>query len=149
MATFDGSISIRRPPAAVFDVVGTRLFETQSQWEDGIVAIHPVTDGPMRVGSKALMERQDLLFWRHITEYQCIVFDRDQIVVMHNDSPGTHVVFRLSIAPLQGGTTLLRFVVQVELSGFSRLLEPLAQLALRARRKTLLDIKEYVELNTT
>ena len=148
MATFDGSIYIHRPPSIVFDVVGTHLFETQPKWEDGIVTIRPLTEGPMRVGSKAVMERLDLLVWRHETDYQCVVFDQDRLVGMHNDSPGTRVVFRLSVAPADHGKTLLRFWVQANLTGFNRLLEPLANLLLRARRKTLVDIKEYVEINT-
>lgn len=149
MAIFDGSIYIDRPPPTVFDVVGTRLFETQPQWEDGIVAIHPLTEGPMRVGSKAVMERLDLLVWRRKTNYQCVVFDQDRLVVCHNDSPGTHVVFRLSVAPVGDRGTLLRFWVQPNLTGFNRLFEPLARILLRARRKTLLDIKAYVEAHTT
>ena len=148
MATFDGSIYIQRPPSTVFGVVGTRLFETQPQWEDGIIAIHPLKEGPMGVGSKAVMERLDLGVWRHETNYQCVVFDQDRLVVMHNDSPGAHVVFRLSTAPAGRGETLLRFWVHADLAGFNRLLEPLARVLLRARRKTLVDIKAYVETNT-
>jgi hypothetical protein len=148
MATFDGSIYIRRPPSTVFDVVGTHLFETQPKWEDGIVAIHPLAEGPMGVGSKAVMERLDLGVWRRETNYQCVVFDQDQLLVMHNDSPGIHVVFRLSVAPAGHGETLLRFWVDANLTGFKRLLEPLARVMLGpARRKTLVDIKEYVEAN--
>jgi hypothetical protein len=148
MATFDGSIYIHRAPSTVFDVVGTNLFETQPKWEDGIVAIRPITDDPMGVGSKAVMERLDLGVWRHETSYQCVVFDQDRLVVMHNDSPGTHVVFRLSLAPAGRGETLLRFWVQANFTGFNRLLEPLASVLLRARRKTLVDIKAYVEATT-
>lgn len=149
MATFDGSIYIDRPAPTVFDVVGTRLFETQPQWEDGIEAIHPLTEKPMRVGSRAVMERLDLFVWRHKTDYQCVVFDEDRLLVMHNDSPGTHVVFRLSVVPMGDRRTLLRFWVQAELTGFNRLLEPLAKILLRARAKTLVDIKEYVEASTS
>ena len=67
----------------------------------------------------------------------------------HNDSPGTHVVFRLSVVPMGDRRTLLRFWVQAELMGFNRLLEPLAKILLRARAKTLVDIKEYVEASTS
>lgn len=145
MAAFDGSIRIERSPSAVFEVVCERLFETQPKWEDGIVAIAPVTDGPMGVGSRALMERRDLLVWHHKTDYRCVGFEQDRLLVMHNDSPGTHVESRLSVAPLGEGGTLLRFQVHPQLSGWMRVLEPLAKIVLRARRKTLLDIREYVE----
>lgn len=148
MASFDGSIQISRSAPTVFDVVGTHLFETQPLWEDGIVAIRPEREGPMGVGSKAEMERLDLLVWRHTTNYHCVVFDQDRLVVMHNDSPGTHVVFRLSTTPRGNRRTLLRFRVEVELTGINRLLEPLASVLLRARQKTLWDIKAYVESNT-
>jgi hypothetical protein len=149
MAEFDGCIEIDRAASAVFDVVGTRLFETQPKWEDGIVAIRPLTEGPMRVGSLAKMERLDLFVWRHTTTYQCMVFDQDRLVVMHNDSPGTHVVSRLSMVPVGRRGTLLRFHVEVDLAGTMRLLEPVARVVLRARQKTLRDIKAYVEANTT
>lgn len=145
MAAFDGSIRIDRSPSAVFEVVCNRLFETQPEWEDGIEAIVPVTDGPMGVGSRAVMERRDLLVWRHKTDYRCVGFEQDRLLVMHNDSPGTHVVSRLSVAPLGESGTLLRFQVHPQLSGLNKVLEPLARIVLRARRKTLRDIKKYVE----
>lgn len=147
MATFDGSIQIDRPPSAVFEVVCERLFETQPDWEDGIEAIVPVSDGPMGVGSRAVMERRDLLVWRHKTDYRCVGFEQGRLLLMHNDSPGTHVESWISVAPVGEGGTLLRFHVHPQLNGFTRVLEPLARLVLRARRKTLLDIKEYVERN--
>jgi hypothetical protein len=150
MITFDGSIYIHRPVHTVFDVVGTRLFETQPIWEDGIVAIHPLTEGPIRVGTKAVMERLDLGVWRRRTNYQCVAFEQDRLLVFHNDSPGLHVEFRLSVAPAGEQGTLLRFVVLAIFSGAMRLLEPLAAVTLgSARRKTLRDIKAYVETNTT
>ncbi len=40
---------------------------------------------------------------------------------------------------------LLRFQVHAELSGLTKVLEPLARIALRARKETLLDMKKYVE----
>lgn len=150
MITFDGSIYIHRPVRTVFDVVGTRLFETQPIWEDGIVAIHPLTEGPIRAGTKAVMERLDLGVWRRRTSYQCVAFEQDRLLVFHNDSPGLHVEFRLSVAPAGEQGTLLRFVVLATFSGAMRLLEPLAAVTLgSARRKTLRDIKAYVESNPT
>ncbi|RDV10998.1 hypothetical protein DXK94_07485 [Arthrobacter sp. RT-1] len=150
MITFDGSIYIHRPVRTVFDVVGTRLFETQPIWEDGIVAIHPLTEGPIRVGTKAVMERLDLGVWRRRTNYQCVAFEQDRLLVFYNDSPGLHVEFRLSVATAGEQGTLLRFVVLATFSGAMRLLEPLAAVMLgRERRKTLRDIKAYVESNPT
>lgn len=145
MATFDGSIQIERPPSAVFNIVCERIFETQPEWEDGIEAITPITAGPMGVGSRAVMQRRDLLLWRHKTDYRCVGFEQNRLIVMHNDSPGTHVESRLSITQVGESGTLLRFQVHPQLSGWTRALEPLAKIVLRARRKTLFDIKEYVE----
>jgi hypothetical protein len=145
MAAFDGSIRIERPPSIVFEVVCNRLFETQPDWEDGIEAIVPVTDGPMGVGSRAVMERRDLLVWRHKTDYRCAGFEQDRLLIMHNDSRGTHVVSMLSVVPLEEGGTLLRFQVHPQLSGLTKVLEPLARIVLRARTKTLHDMKKYVE----
>jgi hypothetical protein len=150
MITFDGSIYIHRPARTVFDVVGTRLFETQPMWEDGIVAIHPLTEGPIRVGTKAVMERLDLGVWRRRTNYQCVAFEQDRLLVFYNDSPGIHVEFRLSVAPVGEQGTLLRFVLLATFTGAMRLLEPLAAVMLGPeRRKTLRDIKAYVESNPT
>lgn len=149
MVTFDGSVYIHRPLPTVFDIVGTNLFETQPKWEDGIVAIHSLDAGPIRVGTRAVMERVDLGLWRRKTQYQCVQFELDRFFVFHNDSPGIHVEFRVSVAPVGGQGTLLRFVVMATFTGFKRLLEPLAKVTLGpARRKTLLDIKAYVEANS-
>jgi len=99
----------------------------------------------MGVGSRAVMERRDLLVWRHKTDYKCVGFEQDRLLVMHNDSPGTHVVSMLTVTPLGENGTLLRFQVHAELSGLTKVLEPLARIALRARKETLLDMKKYVE----
>ena len=59
MLRYTDSIHVNRPPSGVFDVVGTRIFDTQPLWEKEVVAIRRVTPGAMDVGSKSMMERRD------------------------------------------------------------------------------------------
>lgn len=52
-------IRIQRPPARVFDFVATRYAENHPRWEEEVIEIRRLDDGPIALGSRFLMVRKD------------------------------------------------------------------------------------------
>ena len=145
MLRYTDSIYVNRPPSGVFDVLGTRIFETQPLWEKEVVAIVPVTSGPIDVGSKSIMERRDF-GQRSEAEYECVEFEKDRRIALTGDSPGVHVDFALGLSPLGDHGTKLDFEIRQIMSGPMRLLEPLFRVALtRQCKRVMRDIRVTVE----
>jgi hypothetical protein len=59
MPTFKRTYRVARSADEVFDFIGTHLFENHPRWEREVVAIRPLTEGPIRVGTRAVMVRQE------------------------------------------------------------------------------------------
>ena len=59
MATYAATYRVARTPEEVFDVIGTHCYENHPHWEREVVAIQPVTPGPIGLGSRAIMVRQE------------------------------------------------------------------------------------------
>jgi hypothetical protein len=145
MLRYTDSIYINRPPSGVFDVVGTRIFETQPLWEKEVVAIRPLTPGPIEVGSKSIMERRDFGQWVE-AEYECVEFEKDRRIALTGDSPGVHVDFALGLSPMGDHGTKLDFEIQQTMSGPILLLEPLFRVALtRQCKRVMRDMRVTVE----
>jgi len=145
MLRYTDSIYVNRPPSGVFDVVGTRIFETQPLWEKEVVAIRRVTPGAMDVGSKSIMERRDF-GQRSEAKYECVEFEKDQRIALTGDSPGVHVDFALGMSPQGDHGTKLDFELQQVMSGPMRLLEPVFRLVLaRQSRRVMRNIRVTVE----
>ncbi|MDF2049480.1 hypothetical protein, partial [Arthrobacter sp. Cr_A7] len=111
MLRYTDSIYVNRPPSGVFDVVGTRIFDTQPLWEKEVVAIRRVTPGAMDVGSKSIMERRDF-GQRSEAKYECVDFEKDQRIALTGDSPGVHVDFALEMSSQGDHVTKLEFELQ-------------------------------------
>jgi Polyketide cyclase / dehydrase and lipid transport len=142
---FTDSIYINRPPSEVFDVVGTKIFETQPLWEKEVVAIRPVTPGAIGVGSKSIMERRDF-GQRSEADYECVEFEKGQRIALTGDSPGVHVDFALEVVPAGEHGTKLDFELQQVMSGPMRFLEPIFRLVLpRQARRVMRNIQVMVE----
>ena len=146
MIRYADSIYVNRPPSEVFDVVGTRIFETQPLWEKEVVAIQPVTPGAIGVGSKSIMERRDFGGQRSEADYECVEFEKDQRIAFTGDSPGVHVDFALGMSPVGDRGTKLDFELQQIMSGPIRLFEPVVRLVLPIQaRRVIRNIREMVE----
>ena len=59
MSTYVSRHRVNRPIDEVFDVIGTRCFENHPKWEREVVEVRPLTPGPIGVGSRAVMVRQE------------------------------------------------------------------------------------------
>lgn len=132
MPTFQRTYHVARSADQVFDVIGTHLFENHPRWEREVVEIRPLTPGPVRVGSRAVMVREE---YGRRTEgtYEIAAFEPGRLVAArHLDGP---MDFALSfrVAPLDGTTSDLTVTVDMALRGRLRRLSPLLGIQLPGR----------------
>jgi hypothetical protein len=124
MPAYEARRRINQPAAAVFDVIGTHVYENHPRWESEVVEIRPLTDGPVRVGSRAVMVRKE---YGRTTEttYEVAEFVRDRkIAFRHLDGPlGFEIAFVLE--PAGQSATDLAVRVRAQPKGVFRLMTPL------------------------
>ena len=132
MATFSRPYRIRRPADHVFDVIGTHLFENHPRWEREVIAIRPITEGPVRVGSRAVMVREEY-GRRSESVYEITAFEQGRrLTARHVDGP---MDFELTfeVAPVDAMTSELTLTVKMAFRGRFRILSPLLGLQLPGR----------------
>lgn len=132
MPTFQRTYRVARSAEQVFDVIGTHLFENHPRWEHEVVAIRPLTPGPVRAGSRAVKVRAE---YGRQTEgtYEITAFEPGRLVAArHLDGP---MDFDLSfrIAPLDRVASDLTVTVNMALRGRLRWLSPVLRIQLRGR----------------
>ena len=123
---------IGRTPESVFDVIGTHLYENHPRWEAEVVEIRPLTPGPVRFGSRAIMIREEH-GRRSESTYEVTAFEpRRAIAFRHLDGP-MGFTLRFALAPLGDSATDLTVDVDMAPRGLLRLLTPLIALQLPRR----------------
>ena len=132
MPQFERTYRIDRPASQVFAVIGTGIYENHPKWEQEVVAIRPVTAGPVGVGSRAVMVRQD---GRRRSEqtYEITAFETDRrITATHPDGP---MAFELTFDLVPAGESATDLTVRVRMAGRGalRLLNPVIGLQMPAR----------------
>ena len=139
MITYSSAVTINRPPADVFPYIVER--EKQALWTD--VAMRPLTEGPVRVGS-----RMELTFGRGplratlVLEY--IAIETDRRVAWTTSSAGSikwDGEYRLEPASPAG--TRLSQSGRLRFNGLWRLLEPIVGAEIRKG-----EVKELEKLKT-
>jgi len=132
MPRFQRTYRVARAADEVFDVIGTHLYENHPRWEREVVAIRPITPGPVHAGSRAVMVREE---YGRRTEgtYEVTAFEPGRLVAArHLDGPmDLDLSFRL--APLDGATSDLTVTVNMALRGRLRWLSPLLGIQLPGR----------------
>ena len=134
---------VGRTPDEVFDVIGIHCYENHPRWEREVVEIRPLTSGPIGLGSRAIMVRQDF-GRRSETEYEVTAFDPPRRVAFRH--PQDSMLFELSfdLAAADSSATDLTVHVRMEPKGAIRLLSPL--LALQLPRRTDRITRQMIEL---
>jgi hypothetical protein len=132
MPKFKRTYRVARPVDEVFDVIGTHLYENHPRWEREVVAIRPLSDGPVRVRSRAVMVREEY-GRRSEGTYEITAFEPGRLVAArHLDGP---MDFDLSfgLAPVDGASCDLTVTVNMSFRGRLRPLSPLLGIQLPAR----------------
>jgi Polyketide cyclase / dehydrase and lipid transport len=126
-------IQIRRPRAEV----AAYMFDPRNDlaWTKGIVDCRPLTDGPLRVGSR--VERTAAFLGRRFTyQYEVVAADGERFVEMVVERPfPMNVRYELDDAP---DGTVARIRARGDARGFFRVARPL--LARMVRRSIAADL---------
>jgi hypothetical protein len=129
MPAHRATFRVNRSPHEVFDVIGTNVYANHPKWEAEVVEIRPLTPGPVRLGSRAVMVRQERGS-RSETTYEVTAFEPDRAIAFAHDHPAMSFAMRFDLVPAGTDATDLTVDVRIELKGPMRLATPLFLLRL-------------------
>jgi hypothetical protein len=145
MPAYKAHRTLARRAPAVFDLIGTHVYENHPRWEKEVIEIKPASTAPVAVGSRAVMVREEY-GRRSETTYEVteLIPDR-KIAFRHVDgSMGFELAFLLS--PASTETTDLDVHVRMQPRGALRLLTPLLARSLPKRTERITsDMVRFVE----
>lgn len=142
------SIEIARTPEDVFAYIDT--LDRHGEWQEAIVSSKTITDGPVRVGTRATDKRRMPGGMRIDATYEIVEYDpprrtRFQVINGPVRPAGT-----VTVEPLDGGTRS-RLTIELDFSGhgIGKLMAPMARR--QASKQVPLDqrrLKERLEGGT-
>lgn len=143
MSTYDATYRLDRTPEEVFDVIGTHCYENHPLWEREVVEIRQLTPGPIGLGSRAIMVREEF-GRRSETEYEVTAFEPARRIAFRH--PQGSMLFELGFDLRAAGVaaTDLTVHVRAEPRNALRLLSPL--IALQLPRRSDRITRRLVEL---
>ncbi|MCA1830627.1 MAG: SRPBCC family protein [Actinomycetota bacterium] len=124
--------------AAVFDVIGTHVYENHPRWEREVIEIKPLAAGPIGAGSEAGMVRKDFLRRKEVV-YRCTDFQAGRRIAF--DHPGSSMGFKLAfdVEPLPDEGAEVRITVSAQPRGLARLFEPMMRKGFPKRTERIVD----------
>lgn len=139
MIVHEHSRKVNRSAEDTFDFIGTHMYENHPRWEKEVVEIRPLTPGPVGVGSRAVMVREEF-GRRSEEEYEITEFEPGRRIAAHHPEDAA-MDFRIAfdIEPLDGDSCMLSVEVQIQTKGWMRLFEPVMKLAMPKRGKRIVD----------
>lgn len=124
MLSYEARRRVNRPPEAVFDVIGTNVYENHPRWEPEVVEIRRVTEGPVRRGSRALMTRHE--YGRRSTvPYEVTEFEPDRKIAFRHLSGAMAFEIAFVLEPAGDAASDLTVQIRAQPKGIFRLLTPL------------------------
>lgn len=134
-------VTIQRPPA---EVAGF-MFDPRNDaiWTTGVIECRPLTEGPLRAGSR--VERVTKFLGRQFGyTYEVVDADGERFVEMRVEQPfPMQIRYELEDAP---GGTLARIRARGDATGFFRMAAPfLGRMVRRNITNDLETMKEYLE----
>src|SRR3990170_621421 len=143
--TYDLRMPVRRPVEEVFDFVGTHYFENHPRWEHEVMEVRKVTDGPIGVGSRAVMVREEY-GRRSEAPLEITAFEPPRTIAFKH--LGGPMLFELTLVMTPAGATStdLSAHVQIGLHGRYRLLTPMFAFNLpRISKRIIRTMVELIE----
>jgi hypothetical protein len=145
MITYELREQIARNPQRVFDFVGTRCCQNHPRWETAVLELRQVTPGPIGVGTRLMMVRQDGRR-RHEVPEEVIAFVPGRAVARRTLAGPLALRIDFNVSPGGAVGAELKVRVQAELRGFLRLLQPMFAARMpRDGSMMMRRIKELIE----
>jgi hypothetical protein len=113
MATYAATHRVDRTPEGVFDVIGTNCYENHPRWEREVVEIRPLTPGPIGLGSRAIMIREEY-GRRSETEHEVTAFEPGRRIAFRH--PQSSMLFELAFDLRPGESSGTDLTVRVKKS---------------------------------
>ena len=134
--TADAVTHVERSAETTFDFIGTNVYENHPRWEDEVLEIRPLSEGPVRVGSSAVMVRKGFPRPREV-EYSVTELVPGRRIAF--DHPDSAMHFHLSFDVVPAGATACDVHVHVEAvpHGPLRLMAPVMRRAFPARTRRI------------
>lgn len=124
---------VNRSAEEAFDVIGTHMYDNHPRWEKEVVEIRPLTPGPVGVGSRAIMVRQEF-GRRSEEEYEITEFvPGRRIAAQHPDDAVMDFQISFDLEPIDADSCTVRVEVRAQPHGWARLLEPVMRIAMPRR----------------
>ena len=132
MITYTKTRRVERSAEAAFDVIGTHVFDNHPKWEAEVVEIRRLDDGPVGVGSRAVMVRSERGRTSE-TEYAVTEFIAPTRIAF--DHPGSSLGFHISstVTPVTATSCDVTTRVTMKPRGWTRLLSPLLRIGTPSR----------------
>jgi hypothetical protein len=133
MIVHEHTEQVNRSAEDAFDVIGTHMYDNHPLWEREVVEIRPLTPGPVGVGSRAIMVRQEF-GRRSEVEYEITEFEPGRrIAAQHPDDASMDFHIEFDIEPIDTDSCSVRVTVRAQPKGWARLLEPVMRVAMPRR----------------
>ena len=129
MVTIRHTQPVRRSAAHAFDVVIRHNQENHPRWEDEVLEVRPLTDGPVRVGSRSVMVRRERGRTREVVNEVVEYVDGQRVAYQHRADGGPmdfHI--RFEFVPTGADTSEVRSTVTMTPHGAFVLMSPLLKL---------------------
>lgn len=122
MQRVEGRARITAPPDDVFAYLAD--LERVAEWQSGVVSAEQTSEGEMRAGATARVVRE-VLGQRVEAPLTVTVYEPPRRLVIGSEVSGVKALASLDLAPADGGTTDLRFAMEIRGSMMTSFLEPM------------------------
>ena len=124
MITYELREQIARGPQDVFDFVGPRCCQNHPRWETAVLELRQVTPGPLGLGTRLMMVRQDGRR-RHEVPEEVVAFVPGRTIARRTLAGPLALRIDFDVSPAGVAGAELKVQVQAELRGFLRIMQPL------------------------
>lgn len=124
MARFVDAIDVPLDPEAAFALVAD--FSRLPEWDPGARAARRLDAGPLRTGSRFVVQ-YGLLGRRLALTYEVEICEPPHRIVLHGGSEGVRSTDEVHFVPREGGTRV-HYEARLEPTGLAALADPLLQL---------------------
>jgi len=136
MPTFNRTYRIARSADEVFDFIGTHMYENHPRWEREVVAIRPLTPGPIGVGSRAVMVRHEY-GRQYESTYEITAFEPGRLISATHLDGSMDFDISFAVAPIDGASSDFTVNVKMGFRGRMRPLSPILGLQMPSRSDRL------------
>jgi hypothetical protein len=132
MIAYEVVNKVNRSAEDTFDVIGTHLYENHPKWEREVIEIRRITQGPVGVGSRAVMVRHE--FGRTTeSEYVIREFEQGRRLAAYHPDDAMDFDISFEITPIDSESCTVGVKVRAEPKGWTRILEPMMRLFMPRR----------------